>query len=292
MKNYLILLFLVHLSSLNVYPQALNVNDTSRVGDSFMSASLKYTSDYLFMGRTDSLEAPYLTPSLTYFHQSGFFVKGAFSYLLKSEENRVDVTLLAAGYDFSSTRLSAGGSFTTFFFNDLSYAVPSAMSGFLNTYVGYDFMLLEVNANGSLSLSEDLDAFLGLEIARMFFAFKGRMVIMPYLESNAGSQNYYNEYYGARSSQITKGKGFGKGPMGGNGFVGSEIAVEEASKFQILDYEFGIWLTYKVDPIRISINPEYVIPVNPSTVTVNQDVVFEESLDNLFFWSASVTYLF
>lgn len=67
---------------------------------SYFSTDIYYVSDAVFMGRKDSVAAPYLYPLLTYHHKSGFYAKGALSYLTKSNENRVDLFLVSGGYDY------------------------------------------------------------------------------------------------------------------------------------------------------------------------------------------------
>lgn len=267
--------------------------------NSFAKVSIKYSSDYVFMGRTDSLAAPYLTPSFIYFHKSGFFATGAFSYLTSANQNRIDLSIFSIGYDAIGKSLYGGGAINAYFFNTESYSVASAMVGFLDGYIGYDFDILDVSADASLGLSDKLDVFTGIEVSRIFYLLDYRLLITPSVYTNAGSQNYYNEYYNTRNSQITLGGGYGKGKgKGTNGSVptatnmNTEVMVEEASKFQFLDYEFSGSTTYKIKNWRLNFTAKYIIPVNPSTITVDNDIVFEESLNNVFFWSASLGYSF
>lgn len=63
--------------------------------------SINYISDAVFMGRKDSISAPYLYPSILYHHKSGLYAKGSFSYLTKANESRIDLFLITAGIDFS-----------------------------------------------------------------------------------------------------------------------------------------------------------------------------------------------
>ncbi len=289
MKRGLIILFVLVSALLKAQSEVEEHQSTIRVG-------VKYTNDYVFMGRTDSLEAPYLTPSITYFHKSGFMAKGSFSYLTAPNQNRIDLSVLTIGYNASGKNLYGGGSLSGYFFNDQSYSVSSALGGFLNGYIGYDFLLFELSADGSLGWSESLDFFTGLELSRTFYMFKNHLLITPSVYANAGSQNYYNEYYSTRSSKITQGKGYGKGAGVGSSNTTSSgstiVIVEEASDFKVLDYEFSTAITFKKDKWRLVFIPTYVIPVNPSTVTVDESIVFEEALDNVFFWSLSLAYSF
>lgn len=291
-------LLLVVLSCIQGVSQSTDRPGASKDASSFARVRLKYTSDYIFMGRADSLEAPYLSPSFTYFHKSGFFAKGAFSFLTSSDQNRIDLSTLSAGYNFTAKNVYVGGSVSSYFFNRDSYAVPSAMVGFLNGYVGYDFQIFELSIDGSLGLSEELDVFTGIELERTFYLFKNYLLIIPSVYINAGSQNYYNEYYRTRSSQVTRGNGYGKdsgqGTQGSGGTVMSsittDIVVEEVSDFKILDYEFSTTFAFHRGLWRFNFIPKYAIPVNPSRVSADGEILFEESLDNVFFWSVSIGY--
>ncbi len=286
-----ILLVLFVLLRVHLFAQS----EEEKNDNSYAKVSLKYTNDFVFMGRTDSLQAPYLTPSLAYFHKSGFFGKGAFSYLTSSGQNRIDLSIFSAGYNKVGKNIYGGGSISAYFFNEDSYAVPSSMTGFLNGYLGYDFQLFELSVDGSLGLSEDLDAFVGIEVLRTFYMLKNKLLITPSVYANAGSQNYYNEYYRTRNSKITQGNGYsmgsGKGSQNPTNLNTMNVVVEEESEFQILDYEFSLEITFKTGSWRMIFTPNYVIPVNPSTVRVDEAIVFEEVLDNVFYWSVGVGFI-
>ena len=69
------------------------------------------------MGRRDSVAAPYLLPSLGYYHKSGFYADASISYLLAEGEGRVDLILASAGYQASGERWSGGAAVTAYFFD-------------------------------------------------------------------------------------------------------------------------------------------------------------------------------
>ena len=67
------------------------INNSTRVQDvSYFSAEINFINDAIFMGRKDSISAPYLYPSITYHNKSGFYATGSLSYLTRSEESRND----------------------------------------------------------------------------------------------------------------------------------------------------------------------------------------------------------
>ena len=182
---------------------------------------VRYTSDYYYMGRSDSAAAPYFSATLGYFHKSGLFIRSSLSYLTASAEQRVDLVTLSAGYDYFDTKLAAGGSVTEYFFSDLSYAVQAEMRTYLNGYIGYDLSIFMLYADASVGFSEGTDFFLGGEISRTFYASGNKLRITPALYLNAGTQKYYDAYYSDRSMQT------GSGPRNGKGHGGPQTPITE-----------------------------------------------------------------
>ncbi len=262
------------------------IKDSSRSESSEFRISLRYTSDYLFMGRSDSLPAPYLSPSIAYIHHSGFFVNTSLSYLTVKEQARIDMFKVSGGYDYFKNNFESGLSFTQYVFSEESFAVQSEMSSYLYAYVGYDFNVLKVYVDGSLGFSEQTDAFLGAEINHSFYAFKNKLRITPAFYVNAGTQNYYTEYYNNRSSQTgsVKGKGGQSSPI-------TSTQTVEIQKFQILDYEADVQLIYKLNRIKLYASANWAFPVNPYTTTTSNGTYTEE-LKYGFFWSTGIRYTF
>jgi Bacterial protein of unknown function (Gcw_chp) len=253
-------------------------------------ASLKYTSDYIYMGRSDSAKAPYLSPAVTYYHKSGFFLHSSLSFLTAKGEGRLDMMTLAGGYDYYRNNLTLGVSLSQYFFSDESYNVLAEMSTYLNGYVGYDFRWFNAYVDASLGFSENTDLFLGAELNRTFYLLNYKLLITPAVYMNAGSQEYYSQYYTNRSTQTGAGKGNGK--MGSQPPVSTQNSQTLAStKFQFLDYEAGLNLTYKIQKIRLFGTGTWTFPVNPATI-VTDSGEYEEELKNGFFWSTGVRVIF
>jgi hypothetical protein len=264
------------------YDSTLNKSET-RIG-------MWYSSDYYYMGRADSAKAPYLSPSIGYYHHSGVFVHTSLSYLTAPGESRVDLITLSAGYEYYGENFVAGISASEYFFSDYSYAIPSEMSTYLNAYGGYDFSVFMLYADASLGFSEYTDLFLGGEINRTFYLFRNRLRITPAVYINAGSQHFYNEYYTNRSSQTGEGKGKGKGGSGQPPTT-TTTEVVESEKFQILDYEADLQFVYKIGKIRLYMSATWTFPVNPATIVTDQGT-YEEDLKNGFYWSSGIRFTF
>lgn len=253
-----------------------------------------YSSDYYYMGRADSAKAPYLSPSIGYYHHSGVFVHTSLSYLTTPGEGRIDLITLTAGYEYYGKNFIAGISASEYFFSDYSYAIPSEMSTYLNAYGGYDLSVIMLYADASLGFSDYTDLFLGGEINRTFFFFRNRLRITPAVYINAGSQHYYNEYYIYRSTQTGEGKGKGNG-KGGSGqappTTTTTTEVIESEKFQILDYEADLQVTYKIGKLRLYTSTTWTFPVNPATIVTDQGT-YKEELKNGLYWSSGIRLTF
>ncbi len=81
------------------------VKEKSTDTPSYVMADVSYINDAVFMGRRDSIAAPYIFPSIGYYDTSGFFADASASYLTGSEANRVDLFLISAGYLSSSDKV-------------------------------------------------------------------------------------------------------------------------------------------------------------------------------------------
>lgn len=259
----------------------------STVGKSELRIGVRYSSDYYYMGRADSAAAPYLSPSIGYYHKSGLSIRTSLSYLTASGEERIDLYTLSGGYDYYGKKVAAGLSVSEYFFNDLSYAVQAEMSTYLNAYAGYDFSAFMLYADASLGFSEETDIFLGAEINRTFYVVKNKLRITPAVYINAGTQKYYSEYYNMRSAQT----GTGKGKGGKQSVPVQDAQILESEKFQVLDYEADLQVSYKIRNVRFFISTTWTFPVNPATIVTDTGAV-EEALKNGFYWSSGVRLTF
>ena len=295
MKNSFCISIVVLLAPFFAFAQSRNHSvDTAGIS-SFGSFGLRYKSDYYYMGRADSAKAPYLIPSVAYYHKSGLFIRGALSYLTAAGDNRVDLYTLSGGYDYIGKKLAAGISVDQYFFSDLSYSVQAEMSTYVSGYVGYDLGAFMLLADASLGVGENVDVFLGGEISKTFYLFRDHLSITPSFYTNMGTQRYYDEYYTRRTLTTggsgTGGSGHGKGS--GSAYPDmttvTEISILESEKFQVLDYELGIQTGYRINRLRFITSATFLFPVNPSTV-VTESTTYEEELDNGFVWSLGMRY--
>jgi hypothetical protein len=268
--------------------QSYKTNDSS-----YVSLSLNYISDAVFMGRKDSISTPYLYTSMMYHHKSGFYAMGSVSYLTRADEGRVDLFLLTAGFDFTAKKLDGDISVTKYFFNTDSYNVISEVEADITAQLIYDFNILNLGASAGLYFNSDssTDLFLSSELSHDFISKNQKFQISPTAGVYFGSQNFYEQYY------INNRFGNGRGQQGQQGqgsrsvSEASNINFTESKTFGLMAIELSLPMWYVNDPWIFSALPSYVLPQNPATLTVD-NVVFEEDLENTFYWIVGVAYRF
>lgn len=259
---------------------------------SYVSVDINFISDAVFMGRKDSITNPYLYPLITYHHKTGFYGTGSLSYLTKTDEGRVDLFLITAGFEFAIKKFDGDISITKYFFNEDSYNVISEVESDITAQLVYDFNVVNLGIASSLYLNSDgnSDVFLSSEISHDFVSKNNTFQISPTAGLYFGSQNFYEQYY------INNRFGNGRGQQGqGNNNLtqtaATQINFTESEKFGLMAIEFSLPIWYVNEPWLFSFLPAYVLPQNPATLTVD-DVVFEEDLENVFYWIFGVAYQF
>lgn len=268
-----------------------SVKEKSNDNQSYILTDVSYINDAVFMGRRDSIAAPYIFPSIGYYDKSGFFTDASASYLTSSDENRVDLFLISVGYLSNSEKLSGGISGTAYFFNKDSYNVLSETVGDITGMLGYDFKAFEVmlSASSYFNRESSADIFVGAMIDRTFYAADNKLLIAPSISIHAGSQYFYQEYYSTSRLGNRKGQGKGSGVTEPSVFTTVEIA--EASKFNLLNVELSLPFQYYHKQFIFSFTPVLAFPQSSVTITT-EDTVIMEDLENVFYFSAGISYWF
>jgi len=266
---------------------------------SYLILSLSYINDAVYLGRKDSITAPYLNPSITYYHKSGFYGIGSFSYLTKADQSRIDLFLATVGYDFTSKNLSGDFSITTYFFNVESYNVISEVDTDITASLKYDFDLLYLSVSSTyfIDKSSSSDIFLSTELGYDFVTSTKDFQISPSASVYFGSQNFYEAYYiNNRFGSNRTGSGTGQGTGQGTGGTTTDtttttVIMKESEKFDLMAIEFSLPVWYINKPFTLSFLPVLVIPQNPATLTVDSEV-YKEDLKSTFYWMAGISYRF
>ena len=264
---------------------------------SYISLGVNYMNDAVYLGRKDSISAPYLYPSVTYFNKTGLYATGSFSYLTKSNESRIDLFLGTIGYEINSKKFSGDISFTKYFFNADSYNVISEVEADLTAALGYDFEIFNLNLwlTNFFNKNSSSDIFVSTEMSHAFVTADRKLQISPTMGIFFGSQNFYEEYYINNRFGSERGKGSGSGQ--GDGSTGSTVVttttviLEESKKFGLMAIEFSLPIWYMAKPFTLSFLPVIVVPQNPATLSVDS-VIYEEDLENTFYWMVGLNYRF
>lgn len=305
MKSYnykLSSLLLILICNYTVFGQntSESVEQSQMEDPSYVSIAVNFMNDAVYLGRKDSISAPYLYPSITYFNKTGLYATGSFSFLTKSNESRIDLFLGTIGYEINSKKFSGDISFTKYFFNTDSYNVISEVEADLTGTLGYDFDVFNLNLSltNFFNKNSTSDIFLSSEISHDFVSTDRKFQISPTMGIFLGSQNFYKEYYIYNRFGSERSTGSGQGAGQGTGSTADPIetttttvVLEESEKFDLMAVEFSIPIWYMAKPFTVSFLPVLVVPQNPATLTVDS-AIYEEDLENTFYWMVGLSYRF
>lgn len=301
MKNLqyklLLTVLLFSISTVLLAQEENKLNSNKSADDTYFTVELHYISDAIFLGRKDSISSPYLYPSLLYQHKSGFYAKGSLSYLTKEHENRIDLFLISAGFDFNINDFYADISATKYFFSDDSYNVISEVEADITANILYDFTFLNLGIGASVYFNngDKTDFILSSELSHDFITNNYKFQISPTFGVYLGSQNFYQEYF--VNNRFVKGSGSG-GNGSGNGTSETPVVesvttvnVQESEKFTLMAVEFSLPMFYIENAFKFSFLPTLVLPQNEANLVVDGNIV-KESLDESFYWIFGISYNF
>lgn len=273
---------------------------------SYFSISTNYNNDAVFMGRKDSVAAPYLFTTLSYQNKNGIYASGSFSYLTKSDSDKIDLYLLSAGYNFYNNNWFGDISVSSYFFSDNSYNVASQINADLTALLQYEFKFIHLGLNTVIYFSDNnSDFFLSPQLSYDFISKNRKFQFSPVFSMDFGSQNFYQEYYtysyirknkgsGSGSGNDGSGTGFGSGSGGSSGTteeVVTNVVLTESEKFNLMNYEISLPIWYSENSFTISFIPTFSFPQNGATIVIDESIDKEE-LDNTFYWLIGFKYKF
>ncbi|RAJ14053.1 hypothetical protein [Arenibacter echinorum] len=268
-----------------------SVQEKSNDNESYVLTDVSYINDAVFMGRRDSIAAPYIFPSIGYYDKTGFFADASVSYLTASNENRVDLFLISSGFIFNGSKISGGISGTAYFFNEDSYNVRSEVIGDITGVLSYDLKFLEITLSASTYFNKEssVDIFTGLKLDRTFYTLGNKLLLDPGISLYAGSQYFYQEYYS--SSRLGNRKGKGKGTIVTEPTTSTVVEIKEASEFNLLNLELSLPAQFYHKQFIFSITPSLSFPQSSATIST-EDTIIKEELKNTFYWTIGVSYWF
>ena len=222
------------------------------------TAALSYGSNSSFFGRTQTTRYPYLAGELTY--KSKFGVWGsAVGYNLLDTGSTLDETDLSLGWDGDlSKTVDASVSYSRFLFAPNSPLVKSSVNNSIDGYLGWDWGYVYSRLNAAYLFGDTNDFFLVLDNSRNFefdkvFTAKDYVSIEPRVSAMVGTQHF------AETSLVQQGqRGNGRGR--GNG--GATTLSTTTTRFQVLNYELRVPVTYSLGVVSVQVAWRYAIPVN------------------------------
>lgn len=294
MKSRLILstlIFIAFQTGMMSQNNKKSIQDKFNNNESYVLTDVSYLNDAVFMGRRDSIAAPYIFPSIGFYDKTGFFADASVSYLTASNENRVDLLLISSGYIFNGSKISGGISGTAYFFNEDSYNVRSEVIGDITGVLSYDLKFLEITLSSSVYFNKEgsADIFAGFMLDRTYYTLDNKLLIDPRISFYAGSQYFYQEYYS--SNRLGNRKGKGKGSIETEPSPTNIVEIKEASEFNFLNWELSIPVQLYHKQFIFSFTPSLSFPQSNATIS-SEDTIIKEDLKNTFYWSVGVSYWF
>jgi len=247
--------------------------------NSTFTLGMNYLSNNVYLGRKDSVRIPYFSPYISFKAQNGLYAKAQISYT-DVPKKHIDLLTLEGGYQHSFGDLNTGIAFDKFFYSKKSTSVKANITGSINLYGMYSNDYVEPLITTEMNFGATTDYVLGLAIDHTFFLAEDKLSIIPTVTTFSGTQHYYDQYQIARNPNSKK--------------VKKPKAVIAADKFQTLDYELSLPISYTIKHWVFSLTPVYVLPQNPSQITVYKlngtENTVPEKISDSFFLELDIAY--
>ncbi len=246
---------------------------------SYFKFSVGYLSNAVYYGRKDSFALPYIMPSFSYNDKSGFYLEASFSYLATAGESQVDAGAITAGYEFNSKNEKFSGSVyaSKFFTSNSSYSVHGEVKGAIGTSLNYNVGPVSIDGGADIAFANKSDVGINLGLSHAFEFDNGNFTIKPSALVNAGTQNFYQDYYTKRKFSAKRKRRQTTNP------TAIKVIVLDKS-FSVLDYEVSLPVDYDKARWGLFFTPTYSLPVNPFKYSINNGLTYRtEVLSNTFF---------
>jgi hypothetical protein len=267
--------------------------DTDADTPSHLELNLTWQSNDVSNGRKDSSVIPLLTPKISYIFKSGFQIDLSVGYNTHDPSPQVNQYTLDGSYTFNPGNYSGTITLSGFIYSKSSGSTTAEQKGSLEYDNSYSWSVVQPSLSLTYTVgSSSPDYAASFALSHQYTI--GNWNITPTATMNAGTQNAYNAYYQNRRFSIPRP---GKPPLPESVTLSGEVL--NASKFQILDYEFSSPVNFTAGNWTFNFTPTEALPVNPAdikaTLTVNNQVhsyTYKETLPNVFYFSLGVTYDF
>lgn len=246
---------------------------------SYFKLSASYLSNAVYYGRKDSFAVPYITPTISYYDKSGFYIEGSLSYLSTAGASGFDAGAISAGYEFNSSneKLSGAVYASKYFTSTSSFSVHGEVNSELAASLDYNTGPVTINSGADISFASKTDFGVNLGLSHNFGFDDDHLGITPTFLFNAGTQKFYEDYYTKRKFSAKR-----KRRQTTNSNAIQVIVV--AKKFAILDYELSLPINYDKAKWGLFFTPTYSLPVNGFQYSINNGLTNRtEVLSNTFY---------
>ncbi len=222
---------------------------------------MNYLNNYVYNGRSDSLNLPYIIPSITLENENGLTLNSDLYYFFDGKNNGFDFLELNAEYEFDIFKNASGSvNGTKFFSNGKSDSFIGNLSYTLGGNLSYDFKWFEFSTFFDvLKGPGTMDIRLSPGIERTFSWEKGNRYfeLNPSVYAVFSTLNYFESYSNTRKLNRAR----NGGPVRGATITTNTLVQNPG--LTLMAYEFSLPISYETDKIGISIIPTFAIPKNP-----------------------------
>ena len=258
---------------------------------SYFKIQTSYLTNYVYGGRKDTIDYPYLTPSIEYNHKSGLYANASLSYLANNN-SRIDVSNIELGYSSDTIGKFSGSVYLNkSFYNNNSKNVQSDVNLTAGLNIVFDAKYFNLTSAASLLIGSGNDFALTLSADHTFYLHndaKYSLTITPAVATYFGGTGFY------QTNKIRR--------VNRDGVpINASFTITSPQKFQLLSYEFSAPIYFDKDKWGLFFTPTYAIAVNPVITSykltgpnggILKQGTVTEKLSNSFFAEFGIYYKF
>lgn len=238
---------------------------------SYFKADINYETNSVYLGRKDSAILPYITPTISYCHKSGFNASASMAY--SSSDKRVDYFSINAGYEFRLQKnLTGSVNGTKTFYNSSSNNVSSDIGASFDAGLTYDFDVVEVHVDGGVSFATKTDfcSSASIEHAFSFGEENSEWTITPTAVLNMSTLNFYEGYTNKKTGKKT----IKKNPLIASVASTTVITNTKSNNLTLMDFELTLPISYDGKKWGVYVTPTFVIPQHPIYTSTTSVIKF------------------
>jgi hypothetical protein len=275
MKRYLVLSIFLF-CSLKAFPQ-ISLLDSTETRPYAFTAGMNYLSNYVYNGRSDSLKAPYIIPSITFQHNNGLSLSAELYFLNNGVSNGFDFFELNGSYDFDIyKKLSGGINGTKYISNGSSESFIGSLNYVLGGFLNQDFRFFELNVGVDALVGSgktDIRLSPGIERTWEWGNEDKRFQISPSLYAIYSTLNYFEGFTNIKNTN-TRTRLKGRTPIAANQPTITSSTVVQNPGLTFMTYELSVPFTFETQKVGISFIPTFAMPKNPIYTNETTKVTF------------------